>query len=357
MSHDISFKKILILELWGIGDAVMMSPILAPLREKFPEARISVLCQQHAADILKENRQISRFFIFKFPWTVFKGKYRLWQWDWKGLIGLIRTLRLEKFDLILDARRDPRNNFLSFLIGAKKRVGYGWKVCGFFLTDVVGLKDEKTHRVEAWKGLLAHLGVQTGNVRPDILISAEEEKWAGEFLKNNGISDHDLVIGIHPGARVKVRCWPLEKFAAVAGHVQKKHGAKVVVFIEPGGYGQDMALDVNHLKTKLSLRQTAAVISRLDLLICNDTGTMHVAAAFGVPIVSVFGPTCPVRFGPYGKTHRIIIKDNCCYRPCFDHCRYHEAICLVEISTKDVIEMVDRQLQDLKKKERTSQLL
>jgi ADP-heptose:LPS heptosyltransferase len=350
-------EKILIVELWGIGDTVMMSSVLATLREKFPAALIFVLCQQHGADVLKENQEIDRFFIFKFPWTVFKGKYRLWQWDWKGLIGLIRTLRLEKFDLILDARRDPRNNFLSFLIGAKKRVGYGWKVCGFFLTDVVGLKDEKTHRVEAWKGLLAHLGVQTGNVRPDIHISAEEKKWADEFLKSNGISDKDFVIGIHPGARIKTRCWPLERFAAVTAHVQRQYNAKVIVFIEPSGYGADIQPQVEHLKVKLSLRETAAVMNTLNLLICNDTGTMHLAAALGVCVVAVFGPTCPLRFGPFGKGHKVVIKNDCSCRPCFDRCRYHEPLCLTGIATEEVIREVDHQLKDLLRLNKLSQAI
>jgi len=338
--------KILIVELWGIGDAVMMSPILAPLREKFPEARISVLCQQHAADILKENRQISRFFIFKFPWTAFTGKYRFWRWDWKGIMRLIMELRREKFDLVLDARKDPRNNLLLFLTGGKRRVGYGWKVCGYFLTDAICLKDEKIHRVEAWKKLLVHLGIEAGDVRPDIRISVEEEKWAGEFLKNNGISDHDLMIGIHPGARVKVRCWPLEKFAEIGSYAAIRHKAKVLVFVEPDGYGDDIAVTTEHVKVKVGLRQMTALISKLSLLICNDSGAMHIASAVHTPTVSIFGPGDPGSIGPYGGNHAVVIKDISC-RPCFDHCRYHEPLCLTGIFVEDVIREIDRKLQGL----------
>ena len=117
--HDKPMRRILVMELWGIGDVVMMSAVLAPLRKAYPQAEICVLCQDHGREVLGQNKEISRFHCFKFPWTVFHGKYFFWTWDWRGLWRTLRALRQEKFDLILDARGDPRNDLLSFMTGAR----------------------------------------------------------------------------------------------------------------------------------------------------------------------------------------------------------------------------------------------
>ncbi len=136
MSDAAINKKILVLELWGIGDVVLSTGALRQLKKNFQGAEIVLLAKEHAREILFNNWDVDRVITFNFPWTRFKGKYILWAWDWLGLIKLIRQLRRERFDLVIDARGDIRNNFLSFVIGGRKRVGYDWTGGGFFLTDI-----------------------------------------------------------------------------------------------------------------------------------------------------------------------------------------------------------------------------
>jgi len=155
---------------------------------------------------------------------------------------------------------------------------------------------------------------------------------------------------------VKVRCWPLEKFAEIGSYAAIRHKAKVLVFVEPDGYGDDIAVTTEHVKVKVGLRQMTALISKLSLLICNDSGAMHIASAVHTPTVSIFGPGDPGSIGPYGGNHAVVIKDISC-RPCFDHCRYPEPICLMEISTEEVIREVDHQLKDLLKVNKLSQVV
>jgi len=170
------YQKILIIELWGIGDIVLMSSILPALKDRFPQAEVCLLSKNIAKQIIKD-RFIDKFFLFDFPWTGFKNKYKLWRWDWKGLFKLIKKLRKEKFDLILDARGDIRNNFLSFLIGGKRRLGYNWSGGGIFLTDVIKIDYKNIHRVEAWNVILRHLNVNTNTPKPYVEVGIEEEKW------------------------------------------------------------------------------------------------------------------------------------------------------------------------------------
>jgi ADP-heptose:LPS heptosyltransferase len=335
-----SFNKILVLELWGIGDVVLVSGILRVLKQSFPPSEITLLSKQHAEIILSNNKNVDKFMTFNFPWTKFRGKYHLWKWDWIGLIRLIKKLRAEKFELILDARGDVRNNLLSFLIGAKRRVGYNWTGGGYFLTDIVKHDRDKLHRVDAWAKLIKHIGIQNSDICPAIVISEEEKNWADNFLRYKGVDKRKMLVGVHPGAGIKTRCWPLERFSKVVDYLKQKD-IQVVVFIEPDGYGQDMRVPEGCLKVKVSLREYAALIKEFDFLICNDGGAMHISAAVKTPVVAIFGPMKQEWFGPYGEGHLVVIKEDIFCRPCFDYCKHKEAYCLNGITEDQVMRQID----------------
>ncbi len=326
-----TLKKILIMELWGIGDVVMMSAVLKPLHEAFPQAEICVLSQRHGQEILRENKEVSRFFVFKFPWTAFRGKYNFVKWDWKGLLAIITSLRREKFDLILDARGDPRNILLSFFIGGR-HVG-AKKTAG------------SRHRVEHWGQVLGLLGVPATALRPSIELSIEERAEAANFVRERFEGRPPVLVGIHPGAGQKIRCWPLTRFREIANRLLARH-IGVVVLSEQEGYGNEMARDLGLPPCQSGLRQLAALISELDLLVCNDTGVMHIAGAVGTPVVAVFGPGDPAFIGPR-RDAEVVIKD-CPDRPCFDNCRRVIPECLEEVTVEDVWAAVLRSIDRLK---------
>lgn len=328
--RDIS--KILIMELWGIGDVVMMSAILKPLRAAFPQAEICVLSQEYGAEILKENTEVDRFFVFKFPWTAFRGKYLFWRWDWWGIFRIITSLHREKFDLILDARGDPRNDVLSFLIGFRQRVV--WKKSHL-----------PSHRIDHWGEFLRYLGIQFDSLTPSIQLSEEERAEADKFLDNKFSARPKALVGIHPGAGQKIRCWPMARFQEVAARlIEQKIG--VLVLAEPDGYGSEIARNLSVLHSQGDIRQLAALISQMDLLICNDTGVMHIASAVGTPVVAIFGPGAPDFIGPR-EAGEVVIKE-CPDRPCFDSCRRKSAECLEGVSVDDVWAAVLRQLDVIK---------
>lgn len=338
-------NKILVFELWGIGDVVLSTGLLQVLRKAFLNSEITLLAKEHAKSILFTNGSVDKFIVYDFPWTKFKRKYHLWRWDWLGLIRLVKRLRAEKFDLILDARGDIRNNFLSFLIGAKRRIGYDWTGGGYFLTDIVKCKQKNLHRVDAWANLIKHLGLKDINVNPVIMISEEEKRWVDEFFQSEEIDKEKLIIGIHPGARIKTRRWPLDRFGKVADYVIDTYKAKVIVFIDPEGTGDDISIKGKYMSMKLSLRQLIAVLPKLGLFICNDGGPMHLAAAAGVPIVSIFGPTEPKWFGPYGQKDAVVIKKNFSCRPCFDRCSLRKPACLESIDFEQVNQRIAAKLK------------
>jgi len=342
-----SFKNILLIELWGIGDLIILSTILRPLRDKFPNARISLLSKSYGKIIFKEHTYIDQYIDFDFPWTRFRGKYELWSWSWAGLIRIISKLRKEKFDLILDARGDFRNNVLSFVIGAERRLGYTWTGGSYFLTDTPELDYKNRHRVDAWVGLLDLIELKVTSPKPNLDISDKEVRWTEDYLESQGVKKSDLLIGIHPGARIKTRCWPKDRFAKLAEYLKDNYTAQIIVFEEPQGYGGDILIKNDFIKVKPSLREMMVLIKHLTLFICNDGGPMHIATALNTPVVAIFGPTNPDWFGPLGDRKSIVIKNDIKCRPCFDYCRFTEPICLDRISIDEVIKATEKMLSDL----------
>lgn len=343
-----SYKKILVFEFWSIGDIVMMTSIIGALKTRFPDSSIDILCKPSGSEILKQDPRINKILIYDFPWTAFKNKYNLLKWDWKGMWSCIKKAKSESYDLILDARGDIRNNIVSFLIRARKRVGYDWTGGGFFLTDVVRFDYKNKHRIDAWAALLTYLGVDTGILRPQIFISQKAQSWAVDFLESKGVKKGELLIGIHPGARIKTRCWPLDRFAEVGEYLINKQKAKLFIFIEPEGYGENISLKGEYFKIKVPMQELIALIKKMDLLICNDSGAMHMATAVGTPVVAIFGPQNPVWFGPYGNDHSVVIKKDMECRPCFDYCKFKEPLCTDAVTVSEVLAAAGKKLETLK---------
>jgi len=338
-----SIRKILILELWGIGDLVMMSSALKSLDNAFPRAKIALLSKEPGKALFEKDPCMDEVITFDFPWTSFKGKYKICNWDWAGLRKVIARLRKENFDLILDARGDIRNNLLSFLIGGKRRIGYNWTSGGYFLTDVISSVSRDRHRVDSWIGILKYLNIENTDARPHLHISEEQEKSCDDFLRRYDIEDGSLLVGIHPGGAVKLRCWQLERFAEVAVHVRNVHKGKIFVFIEPGGFGENIPIEGDFIKVRVPLLDLPGFIKKMDLLICNDSSAMHIATAVGTDVITIFGPGDVNLIGPYSHGRaEVVMKDNVDCRPCFDHCKYDNHFCLNEVKVNEVIEAAER---------------
>jgi heptosyltransferase-2 len=341
------YKKILLVELWGIGDLVLMSSIVNDLRRKFPTARMSLLSKPEGRELFEESGIFDAFIEFHFPWTTFTRKYRLWNWDWRGLVRTARRLREERFDLALTVRGDFREHILFFLTGIRRRVGYGVKGGGFFLTDHLHCDYRNTHRIDAWTAIANHVGTQVRDPHPSLSVSRDAEERVAKFLRDSAIGDKDLVVGIHPGAGVKVRRWPLERFATLAEYIRDEYHAKIVVLIEPGGYGEQLPMRGEFARAKVPLKELVALTKRLDMLICNEAGPMHVAVALNIPVVAIFGAGTPVWFGPRGKGHEVVMRERVACRPCADYCRFKDPFCITSVSVNDVQRRVDKTLKEL----------
>jgi heptosyltransferase-2 len=306
-------RKILVVELWHIGDVVLSTVALRALRTGYPRARITLLAKPYAAELLAKSDLVDEIVVFDFPWTASVRKYDPRRYDSHEMIGLVKRLRAEKFDLSLDCRMDLRSNVLTYAIGAKRRVGFDFGGGSRLLTDPIPASPDSNHKVEDWLVLLRAVvphavmdELERNRIAPGLAVSEEETQAARAFLRSHGILSGDAIVGIHPGASVGRRRWPSASFAEVADKLADLHGTRTLIFVDPHGVGADMPVKHSPVISKGTLREFMARVSLCDLFICNDTGPMHIADALGARVVGVFTTGNPVWHRPYREGQQFV---------------------------------------------------
>jgi heptosyltransferase-2 len=301
-------KRILVVELWNIGDVVLTMPFLGQLRVLFPTARISLLARSHARKLLENTALVDEFIETDLNWGESATRYNPFAYNWGELWRLRRHLRESKFDLAFKCRMHIREHTVLWLSGARRRIGYGFGVGDRVLTDVVPISDPNRHKVADWMGLLEPFGGPTKSGLTRLCVSESERKSANEFLSAHGVLPTHTVIGIHPGASVAEKRWPLHRFFEVASALSQRSGVRVLLFVEPTGYGVPPPQLNDVIVARVGLRDLIALISCCSLLVCNDSGPMHIAGGLGVRTVAIFGSGIASWFSPLGEGHQLISR-------------------------------------------------
>ena len=331
-------NKILILEYWNLGDIVMLSPFLRSLRIQYPSASITLLTSPKAAPLLEHQGLVDRVTTVRVPWAQHYSRWRKYNPCsrlWLELLRTVSLLRDQQFDLAFTVRADIRDNFILWLSNARRCVGYGFGGGGFFLTDNATPDLEHPHLSVRWLRLLEHIGNCAIVRQPSLRVTEEEDQHAEQYLAALGIRDGDFLLGINPGARNAMRQWGDANFAELARRLKSEFPVKALWFEDPNQRAEN--LDRSQvLPLALPLREFMGVLKRCQLLICNDSGPMHIATALGVPVVAIFGPTEPAWFGPLGPNNHVVIQPGFWCRPCFDYCQFDEPYCMRVISVNSV---------------------
>jgi len=335
--------SILVVEYWNLGDLAVLVPFLRNLRQRFPKTIISLLVRPELAHFLDGQGIVDEFIPVRVPWGRHFSrwrKYNPFSLDWISLLRTILALRKRQFEWGFSGRMDVRDNLVLWLCGARRRIGYSIGGGGCLLTDQVPPDASRPHRVDVWLHLL-----QAVNVLPDpkldgLRLTNAHHAHARSFLLAQGIPPDSFLIGVHPGARIATRRWGDQHFAEVARRVLEKTDAYVLWFLEPGTSGQAPQMDRCHA-TSFGFVSFLSVLSYCRLLICNDSGPMHLANLLGVPVVAVFGPARPEWLGPRGPHDRVVIRPEFSCRPCFDYCIFDQPYCLRTISTDEVYSAVE----------------
>jgi len=339
-------KSILLIRLDHLGDVLLTTPAIKSLKKRFPHARITLVVKKWALETVKNNPHIDRIIIFNPSWTIPRGE-RTETAGVAGIYRLVRQLRYERFDLAIDFKGDFRNILLAYLSGAKRRVSYGIRGGGFLLTDIVPYQ-EGIHEIDKNLRLLVPLGINSDGIHMELYLNSGDVAKAEQIIGQEGIDLRRRTIALHHGGGSHYKRWGMEKFITLAKRLTKDNSTNVLIFCGPyegkpfqsGGKPEKGIF----LMPDMTICQMAAAFQRCDLLVCNDSGPMHVGIAVGTPIVAIFGPTPPDRFGPKDLRKNRVVRSPLRCSPCWHPdttfgCK--EADCLKGIKVDDVMAAIE----------------
>lgn len=346
-----SSENILIFDPGLLGDMMMLVPFLQNLAAYYPKSRICLFGRPGVADTLLAKGLIHELLPVSIPWGHQASRWKRnnpLSFNWLRFFKNVYGLRNRHFDLGFASGwgGDLRGNFVLWLAGVNKRVGYGYAGGKYFLSDIATPDLGRPHVVDRNLQLLSHLGIPVVPFHEALPLAENVEESVKGLLTQHGISSQDLIIGIHPGAGAKIREWGDERFAEVANRLTSRFGAKVIWFVDPHK-PKPLPKGLNVVPLSLSLSELEAVLSNCKLFICNDSGPMHLAAALKVPVVAIFGAQRPEWFGPWGEGHRVVIRNDVWCRPCADNCIFDEPHCLRLISVDQVMNQAEQALKNL----------
>lgn len=338
MTNSLKYK-ILIIKLRAIGDVVLSTIVISNLRKAFPDAQIDFLTEMPAKDVVSGNLDLDEIITFdrariqklKF-WTGLKENFRF-----------IKTIRNNQYDIVFDFFGNPRSALITFLSGAKERIGYNWRGRQFAYNRIVKSRAAEVHEAEFHLDALTALNIPITNRNLHFAIHSSDEAFADDFFSEFHL-ENSLVIGLNSSGGWPAKKWPLPYFAKLADRFIRELNAKILLFWGPGELDEvkklkDLITTEAVIIPKTDLKRLAALLQKCSLVVSNDSGPMHIAAAVGTPTVGIFGPTHPETQGPYGDKHEVAIKKGL---PCLgcDRLNCETDECMRELNVDEVWEVI-----------------
>jgi len=341
-------KNILVIKMWGMGDAVILLPVLEMLKKRFPDRKVFVLATKETSEVFR-HEVIDEVIVFNdkvgpsLPLNFFK---------------VIGELRSKDIGTVLDFEQFTRiSAMFASMSGAKMRVGYKGLGKDRAYTHRVPFNAD-VHAAESFSDITGVLGVKEPvNGLEPLAITKNDDDAASKFIRENGLEKRKIV-GIHPGSGTTAvaRRWDPDRFAAVADMLARL-GYKIVISGTPSETGlvdevSNQMEEKSVPATSLTLKQFCALTTHFDLFISNDTGPMHLAAAMGTPTLGLMGMNTPVRYAPLGRRNRYVFKSFPC-SPCVQVHKgvvpmvcplYENAKCMEAITVNDVFSVAKQML-------------
>lgn len=343
-------KKVLFIQLWGIGETICTLPAIKAFSKRFKDTEIHVLATKRNSAVYENVNYINN--LISIP---------------ADLISVLRFAWKNKqcYDIIIDMEEYLNISAIVAHICGKSAIGYSGRARSRLYDKSVKYNDRK-HVVFAFGDLVRLLGVKEIEGNLDTIKSDKEtDEAVKKILSLYNIKKNEMIIGLGTGTAesAQSRKWPKANFAKLAEVLAEKYKAKIIFF---GSTNEANDIDsiigmmkscndhVINIAGKTNAKQFFSLIKMLDIFIGNDSGPMHVAAAQGIKTIGLFGPNLPVRFGPFSKKGAYVYKGNVCeFSPCINvhkgevpDCLYKRSSddyqkCMKAISVDDVIESVE----------------
>jgi lipopolysaccharide heptosyltransferase II len=333
----------------GLGDAVWYLAFLRAIRSRFLHAEIVVVVATNSASLILGN--VAGVEVIVFNRSTQKGK-------WWTLARLVWSFRQRRFDLVISGAHpnSVRVPLFAFLTSGKLRIGARSERLSFLYNRRVDVSTN-AHYVDRYQQLLHEAGITIGaeDSQPLLQPPANARSSALRLWNDAGLETAALVIGMVSGADVNTRAgwqpnlkrWHNQGFADVARWAALEWGARIAVIgsADEAPIADDIAalsgIPIANFCGKTGLAELQWIIRRCTAIVCNDTGTMHLAGALGTPVVALFGPTSPQSFRPPGE-QLIIIEGEASCAPCYPHptCKLLSCRAMQDISSRHVIDQL-----------------
>jgi heptosyltransferase I len=361
------FSRILLIKPSALGDVVHTIPVLVKLRTRYPRARIDWLITPENAEVVRHHPALSNVVLF--ARRDFSKRGRRFR-AVLGFIDLLKQIRSANYDLVIDMHGQVRSAFFSLVSGARVRIGFdrpvkfsrtvsaehdlknvpshGWRGAreGSWIayTHRIPIPTLDVHAIDRYLWVGALLGFDDETPDLTIHLSTETVSKVQQLLEAHGVPASKPVVVLVPGTIWETKHWTIEGFAGVAREFLREGFAVVLA-----GTKRDEARcrqiaaaapGATNLCGKTTPADLAALIQRAEVAVTNDSGSMHVAASLGKPMVSVFGPTNPVHIGPYERPESVVrLKLPC--SPCnyrrLSQCPFDHA-CMKQVTSAMVVE-------------------
>jgi heptosyltransferase I len=371
------FSRILLIKPSALGDVVHTLPVLVKLRARYPRAQIDWLITPENAEVVRYHPALSNVVLFA------RGDFSKRGRRWRAFVSffdLLKQIRSAKYELIIDMHGQVRSAFFALISGARVRIGFDRPVKrGLTVSAEHDLKNIPSHgwrgaREGSWIAYTHRIPIPTLDVHaidrylwvapllglddnpPDLTIhlSPQATNKVNRLLEEHGVPASKPLVVLVPGTIWETKHWTIEGFAgvarqflqdgfavALAGTTRDQQRCRQIAAAAPG------TCDLSGKTTSADL---AALIRRAEVAVTNDSGSMHVAASLGKPMVSVFGPTNPVHIGPYERPESVVRVDLPC-SPCnyrrLSQCPFDHA-CMKQVTSAMVVERVRKILSTAK---------
>ncbi len=362
------FERILLVKPSAVGDVIHTLPVLAKLRARYPAARIDWLLTPAIAELVRHHPALSHALLF--PRQDFRRVGRGWAATAR-LVELCTAVRHMRYDLVIDLHGQFRSALFVLMTGAPVRIGFdrprrarlrrppgtpadhGWagarEGAWVAYTHRIPIPTLEVHAVERYLWLGDLLGLDHGRPTFDVPVPPAAEGRVDSLLERNGVAGRSVAV-LTPGTVWETKHWRADGFAEVGRHLLRR-GLAVVLTGSAGERERCEAVAAGcpgacNLAGQTALTDLAALVRRAAVCVTNDSGSMHLAAALGRPVVSVFGPTEPVWVGPYGQPDGVVragVPCSPCYLRKLRACP-HGHVCMTDVTADMVITRIDRVL-------------
>jgi lipopolysaccharide heptosyltransferase II len=299
-SQPVEATRLLFIRIDRIGDMTLSTPAFGALKKAFPRSCLTVLASPANAPLLYHNPHVDRVIIYRV------GRNPL------SKLRIARALKREAFDIVIDPldSHDLEPALLAHLASPKLAIGFAGFGREVFFDRVGEANPYRLRFVDVAFDLLRTIGLEAGSLKPELFLTSSEEHFAEEWLSKRSRAGR-FQVGIHPGAHYETQRWGVRNYSDLIRHAQSTDEVEWILIGGPADVGTVEAIRAEsgggfEVFIDGDLRRTMALISRLDALVCNNSGPLHIASALNIPTVSFMGPTVAERWWPVASNCRVL---------------------------------------------------